>query len=231
MLNGFSGYNQVLVNKEDQHKTTFTTPWGTCEYLRMSFGLLNAGATFQRAMDYAFKEIRGKFIEIYQDDVTMFSKDRSNHTNHLKQVFERCRKFGISLNPAKSVFGVDEGKLLGHIIAKDGVKVDPKRVEAIKQDPLPQTKKALQSFLGQINFVRRFIPNLAETIKPTLKLLKKDVKFEWTDEGRKAFKSIKDTIARSPVLISPSYSKDSQIFSFVSEDNIDGVLLQKNDEK
>ena len=174
MLDGFLGYNQVLVNKEDQHKTTFTTPWGTYEYLRMSFGLLNAGATFQRAMDYAFKGIRGKFIEIYQDDLTVFSKDTSDHISHLKQVFERCRKFGISLNPAKSIFGVSEGKLLGHIITKDGVKVDPQRVEAIKQVPLPQTKKALQSFLGQINFIRRFIPNLAEVIKPILKLLKKD---------------------------------------------------------
>jgi hypothetical protein len=76
----------------------------------------------------------------------MFSKDRSDHVSHLRQVFERCRKYGISLNPAKSVLGVDEGKLLGHIIAKDGVKIDPERVEAIKRIPLPQTKKALQSF-------------------------------------------------------------------------------------
>jgi hypothetical protein len=191
---------------------------------------LNACATFQRAMDFSFKELMGKFIEIYQDDLTLFSKDRSDHVSHLKQVFERCRKYGISLNPAKSVLSVDEGKLLGHIISKDGVKIDPERVEAIKRIPLPQTKKALQSFLGQINFVRRFIPNLVETIKPILRLLKKDVKFEWTDEGRKAFKSIKDSIGRSHVLISPDYTKDFQIFSFASEDTIAGVLLQKNDE-
>jgi hypothetical protein len=88
------------------------------------------------------------------------------------------------------VFGVEEGKLLGHIISKDGVKIDQERVEAIKRAPLPQKKKSLQSFLGQIKFVRRFIPNLAETIKPILKLLNKDAKFEWTDEERKAFKSI-----------------------------------------
>ena len=104
--------------------------------------------------------------------------------------------------------GVDEGKLLGHIITKDGVKMDPERVQAIQQVPLPQTKKALQSFLGQINFVRRFIPNLAETLKPIQRLLKKDVKFEWTEEGRRAFKSIKDAIGKSPVLISPNYAKD-----------------------
>ena len=119
MMDGFSGYNQVLINKEDRHKTTFTTPWGTFEYLRMPFGLLNAIATFQRAMDYAFKELIGKIIEIYQDDLTVFSKERSSHISHLKQVFERCRRYGISLNPTKSVLGIDEGKLLGKIV-KEG---------------------------------------------------------------------------------------------------------------
>ena len=64
MLDGFSGYNQVLVSKEDQHKTTFTTPWGTYKFLRMPFGLLNADATFQRSMDFSFKELVGKIIEI-----------------------------------------------------------------------------------------------------------------------------------------------------------------------
>jgi hypothetical protein len=225
MLDGFFGYNQVLVRKEDQNKTTFTTPWGAFEYLRMSFGLLNVGATFQRAMDFAFKELMGKIIEIYQDDLTVFSKDRSDHISHLRSVFERCHKYGISLNPANSILGVHEGKLLGHVISNDGVRIDPERVKAIEGIPLPQTKKALQSFLVQINFIRRFIPNLVELMKPILKLLKKDVKFEWTNEGRKAFNIIKDEITRSPVLISPDYSKDFQIFSFASEDTIAGVLL------
>ena len=128
MLDGLSGYNQVLVKKEDQHKTTFTSPWGTFEYLRMPFGLLNAGATFQRAMDYAFNELIGKIIEIYQDDLTVFSKERSDHVTHLRKVFERCRMYGISLNHAKSVLGVDEDKLLGHIISKYGFKIDLKKV-------------------------------------------------------------------------------------------------------
>ena len=90
MLDGFSGYNQVLVNKEDQHKTTFTTPWGTYKFLRIPFGLLNAGATFQRAMDFSFKELIGKIIEIYQDELTVFLKERSDHISHLRQVFIRC---------------------------------------------------------------------------------------------------------------------------------------------
>jgi ribonuclease HI len=125
MLDGFSGYNQIRLKAEDRHKTTFTTPWGTFEYLRMPFGLSNAGATLQRAMDYAFRGLIGKLIEIYQDDLTVFSKDGKTHINHLRQVLDKCREFGISLNPAKSVFGVTEGKLLGHIISKDGVKLNP----------------------------------------------------------------------------------------------------------
>jgi hypothetical protein len=229
MLDGLSGYNQIRLKAKDMHKTTFTTPWGTFEYLRMPFGLSNAGATFQRAMDYAFRGLIGKLIEIYQDDLTVFSKDGKTHINHFRQVFDRCREFGISLNPAKSVFGVTEGKLLGHIITKEGVNLDPERVEAIGKVPLPTSKKALQSFLGQINFVHRFIPNYAEIMKPIYKLLKKDVKFEWNEESRRAFETIKTAICEAPVLISPGYNKDFQIFSFAFEDTITGVLLQKND--
>ena len=79
----------------------------------MPFGLLNAEASFQRAMDYAFKELIEKIIEIYQDDLTIFSKERPNHISHLKHVFERCRKYGISLNPAKSILRMDQEQLWG----------------------------------------------------------------------------------------------------------------------
>jgi hypothetical protein len=162
--------------------------------------------------------------------LTVFSKDGRTHINHLRQVLDRCREFGISLNPAKSVFGVTEGNILGHIISKDGVKLDPERVEAISKVPLPASKKSLQSFLGQTNFVHRFIPNYAEIMKPIYKLLKKDVKFEWNNESKRAFECIKTAICEAPVLISPDYNKDFHIFSFASKDTIVGVLLQKNDQ-
>ena len=132
------------------------------------------------------------------------------------------------MNLAKSVLGIDEGKLLGHIISKYGVNIDPERIEAIKKIPLPKNVKSLQSFNGHINFIRRFIPNLAKLMKPTQRLLKKDAKFVWTDEGREAFSTIKDAITRSPVLVSPDYTKDFMVFSFASEDIIAGVLCQKN---
>jgi hypothetical protein len=181
MLDGFSGYNQIRIKEEDMHKKTFTTPWGTFEYLRMPFGLSNVGATFQRAMDYAFRGMIGKLTEIYQYDLTVFSKDGKTHINHLRQVLDRCREFGISPNPAKLVFGVNKGKLLGHIISKYGVKLDIERFESIGKVPLPKSKKAPQSFLGETDFVHRFIPNYAKIMKPIYKLLKKDVNFEWNE--------------------------------------------------
>jgi hypothetical protein len=229
-LDGFSGYNQVLVNKDDMHKTTFTTPWGTYEYLRMPFGLMNASATFQRAMDYAFKDLMGKIIEIYQDDLTVFSKDKKSHVEHLRQVFERCHKYEISLNPKKSIFGVVEGNILGHIVSKYGVKVDPERIKGIKEISLPRTQKALQSFFSKINFIQRFIPNFVKITKPITKLLKKYEVFKWDEDSKTTFKLIKEAIVKSPVLVSPNYSKNFQFFSFASNDTIVGVLLQKNDQ-
>jgi hypothetical protein len=129
-------------------------------------------------MDYAFRGLIGKLIEIYQDDLTVFSKDGKTHIDHLRQVLDRCGDFGISLNHVKSVIGVTEGKLLGHIISEYGFELDPKRVEGIRKVPLHVSKKSLQSFLGQTNFVHRFIPNYVEIMKPIYNMINKDVKFE-----------------------------------------------------
>jgi hypothetical protein len=142
-LDGFSDYNQVLVHPYDQDKTAFTTPWGTFMYVKMPFDLMNIGATFQRAMDITFVEELGKFIVIYLDDVTVFSRSDDEHLQHLRQVFEKCRRFGISLNPKKILFGLEEGKLLGHIISKDGIKIDPSRIEAIQKLEHPRNLNEL----------------------------------------------------------------------------------------
>lgn len=114
LLDGYSGYNQILVKESDQFKTTFTTKWGTMAYRRMPFGLSNARATFQKAMDMAFKNLMYKFFLVYLDDVTIYSKVANQHIDHLRQILQRCREFGISLNPKKSMFLVHEGKLLGY---------------------------------------------------------------------------------------------------------------------
>ena len=131
LLDGFSGYNQVLVLLEDQLKTAFTTLWGTFMYVKMPFGLMNDGATFQRAMEIAFSEEIGHFIVIYLDDIIVYSKTNEEHLKHLRRVFEKCRRFNLSLNPKKIVFELQEGNILGHIISEKGIKIDPQIVEKI----------------------------------------------------------------------------------------------------
>jgi hypothetical protein len=230
MIDGFSGYNQIAVCESDKEKTAFTTPWGTFMYDKMPFGLMNAGATFQRAMDIAFVGERDKFVVIYLDDLTVFSKSDEDHIIHLKQTFEKCRKYGLSLNPKKSHFAMQEGKLLGHIVSRDGIRIDPKRVEAIETLVIPRNVKEIQSFLGKINFLRRFVPNFAEIVKLITDMLKKNSEVKWTTEARASFDHIKKVISEAPVLASPNYLKEFFIFSFASEHTLAVVLLQKNEE-
>jgi hypothetical protein len=197
-------------------------------YAKMPFGLMNAGATFQRAMDIAFVGEKDKFVVVYLDDITVFSKSDKEHCCHLRKVFLKCRSFGISLNPKKSLFAMQEGKLLGHIVSAEGVRIDPSRVEAIQALSIPRSKKEVQSFLGKINFLRRFVPNFAEEVKLITTMLRKENEVRWTSESRHSFEKIKKALTEAPVLISPDYSKDFLIFSFASPDTVAAVLLQTN---
>jgi hypothetical protein len=140
-------------------------------------------------------------------------------------VFEKCRKFGISLNPKKILFRLEEGNMLGHIISKDRIKIDPIIIEAIQKLEHPRNIKDLQSFNGKINFLRRFIPNLAELLKNITNMLKKGTKIKWDSESKKSFEQIKHTLTQAPVMISPDFTKDFYLFSFASEHTIAAVLL------
>ena len=204
LLDGFSGFNQILVHPGDQDKTAFTTPWGTFKYVKIPFGLKNAGATFQRAMDIAFAKEIHDFLVGYLDDLTPLSKSDQEHLKHLRQVFLTCRKYGISLNPKKSLFSLEEGKLLGHIISKDGIRINPERIQAILRVPYPRNIKEMEAFLGKINFLRRFIPNLAELIILLNNMLKKDSKVKWTLEAKQAFEGIKNCLNRNTSPHKPS---------------------------
>jgi hypothetical protein len=135
-------------------------------YHQILFGLINAVENFQREMGIAFKGIIGQSVVIYLNDVTMYSKRKIDHLHHLKHIFERCRKYRIYLNPKKSVFVVSEAKLLGHIISKYGIFVDPKHTKSIMYISFPSNKKLMQSFFGKINFVPRLVSNFAEIVKP-----------------------------------------------------------------
>ena len=109
----------------------------------MPFGLTNVGATFQHAMDVEFADIIDKFLAVYQDDLTTYSKDENDNCTHFEKVFIRALKYGISLNPRKCDFGVTEGRLLEHLVGKHGVRIDPKRVEAIEMIKNPRSVKGI----------------------------------------------------------------------------------------
>jgi hypothetical protein len=136
-------------------------------------------ATFQRAMDIAFCGLVNQSVVVYLDDVTIFSKNKKDHLSHLRDVLERCCKYDISLNPKKSVFAVEKGKLLGFIVSKYKIIIDPKRTQAIAKLSPPSSKKSMQSFLGKINFIRRFVPSFSEMVRPLQNLIKKDVQYHW----------------------------------------------------
>jgi hypothetical protein len=134
------------------------------------------------------------------------------------------------LNPKKSLFAMQEGKLLGHIVSAEGVRIDPDRVESNQALSLPISKKEVQAFLGRINFLRRFVSNFAELVKHITTMLRKGNEVKWTAEPRESFDQIKKALTEAPMLTSPDYSKDFLIFSFASYDTIAVVLLQKNDQ-
>ena len=136
-MDGFSGYNQIRMAEEDKVKTTFTTAWGTFCYKVMPFGLKNAGATYQRAMVALFHDLMHKEVEVYVDDMIAKSKQDENHVDVLRKLFERLRKFQLKLNPEKCTFGVTSGKLLGFMVSRRGIEVDPDKVKAIVEMPPP----------------------------------------------------------------------------------------------
>jgi len=214
LLDGYSGHNQILVHEDDKDKIAFTTLWGTFHYAKMPFRLKNAGATFHRAMDIAFANEKDVFPVVYLDDLTVFSNSNKEHLHHLKIVFQHCRKYGISLNPKKSLFVMDEGKLLGHIISKEGIHIDPTRVEAIQKIDFPRSKKEIQSFNGKMNFLRRFVSNLVEHLMEITNMLKKDSVVKWTEEAIKSFNLVKLALSSTPVLVSPDYTQDFIFFIF-----------------
>lgn len=230
-LDGFSGYNQVLVHPNNQLKTTFRTKWGTYAYQKLPFGLINAGATFQRAIDIAFKGLVNKSIVIYLDDITVYSKKRGNHFRELKQIFQRCQRYGISLNPKKSFFALNEGKILGFIVSKSGIHIDPDRIKEISETPLPRNKKAMQSFLGKINFVKRFVPDFSRIVSPLLGMIKNNSIFKWVQEEYEAFNLIKQAIINTPSLATPIFSNLFILYTFASERSYAVILTQVNQDK
>ncbi|KAK1653799.1 hypothetical protein QYE76_071604 [Lolium multiflorum] len=149
------------IKKRPFHATGPKMIDGLFEYVVMTFGLKNAGATYQRAMNYIFHDLIGKLVEIYIDDVVVKSAATDGHLEDLRRVLDRTRKFGLRMNPKKCAFGVTAGQFLGFLVHERGIEIGLKSQEAVRTMKPPTTKKELQCLIGKINFVRRFISNLS----------------------------------------------------------------------
>ena len=147
-LDGYSGYNQILIAPEDQEKTTFTCPFGTFAYRRMPFGLCNAPATFQRCMLSIFSDMVQRFLEVFMDDFSIFRSTFDECLHHLTLVLIRCKETNLVLNWEKCHFMVSKGIILGHIISKKRIKVDKAKVDLIENLPPLKTIREIRSFFG-----------------------------------------------------------------------------------
>jgi len=156
-MDGFLGYNQIKMAPEDMEKTTFITLWGTFCYKVMSFGLKNAGATYQWAMVALFHDMMHKEIKVYVDDMIAKSRTEEEHLVNLQKLFGRLCKYRLRLNPTKCTFEVRFKKLLGFVVRQRGIEVDPHKVKVVLEMPEPRTEKQVRGFLGRLNYIARFL--------------------------------------------------------------------------
>jgi hypothetical protein len=230
-MDGNSGYNQIFMAIEDISKTAFRCPGhiGLFEWIVMTFGLKNAGATYQRAMNYIFHELIGKIVEIYIDDVVIKSLNHDSHLEDVKRTLECTRKHGLKMNTNKCAFGVLAGEFLRFLVHEGGIEVRKKSMKAIDEVVPPTNLKELQSLLGKINFVRRLISNLSQEVLPFSPLLriKKDQKFVWGDEQQKAFDEIKRYMKEPPVLVPPQLNKPFKLYVAADTQTIGSALIQE----
>jgi hypothetical protein len=178
-------------------------------------------------MSYAFHDIK-HIAEPYLDDLPAHSSNRPDHIGHLRAIFLRCRFYRIRLNPHKCIFAVESGRLLGFIVSKDGIRVDPLKIKAILALPPPTNLTQLQSLQGKANFLRRFICNYAEITKGFMRLLQKNVPFIWDDTAQRSFDALKHALTHAPLLHPPEYTKDYILYLAASTSTIAMVLVQED---
>uniref|UniRef100_A0A2N9ILM6 Uncharacterized protein n=1 Tax=Fagus sylvatica TaxID=28930 RepID=A0A2N9ILM6_FAGSY len=228
-MDGSSGYNQIRMAPEDEELTAFRTPKGIYCYKVMPFGLKNAGATYQRAMQKIFDDILHKIVQCYVDDLVVKTRKREEHIRDLRIVFNRLRKYQLKMNPLKCAFGVTSGKFLGFIIRHRGIEVDQSKIDAIQRMPEPKNLRELRSLQGHLAYIRRFISNLAGRCQPFSRLMKKDTNFEWDEACKNAFESIKKYLLNPPVLGVPIPGKPLILYIAAQEQSLGALLAQKNE--
>jgi hypothetical protein len=192
----------------------------------MTFGLKNAGATYQRAIDLIFHDLLGIILEVYIDDVIVNSDSMDGHLADLHLALKRMHRYGLKMNPLKYAFGMSAGKFFRFIIHEHGIEIDPKKIESINKVQLPQRKNGMQKFLGKLNYLRWFISNLSGKISAFAPILqmKNEVEFTWGADQQCAFEDIKRYLSSSPVM-KAHMDGIPFLLCIASEDAVIGAIL------
>jgi hypothetical protein len=220
-----SGYHHMKIRPSDIPKMTFSTRYGLYEFTVMSFGLTNAPAYFMNLMNKVFMEYLDKFVVIFIDEILVYSKNDSEHEEHLRMVLQKLRDNQLYAKFTKCDFWLDELHFLGHIISKGGIDVDPAKVTTIMDWKAPSTVS--ESFLGLAGYYRRFIEGFSKIAKRMTSLLEKGKEFKWTDECQESFDQLRSKLMASPVLIMPYLQKNFDIYCDASRQGLGCVLMQE----
>lgn len=221
-----SGFHQIPMHESDAEKTAFSTPFGHYEFKRMPFGLRNAPATFQRLMDRVLTGMQGISLFVYLDDIVIYASSLKEHETKFNKLAERLRGANLRLQPDKCEFLRKEVTYLGHIINSEGVKPDPKKVEAVSNFPRPANAKNIKQFLGLAGYYRRFLGDFSKIAKPLTTLLKKDEPFVWQEAQENAFKTLRDKLCTEPLLQHPDFTKPFILTTDASGYAVGGILSQ-----
>lgn len=221
-----SGFHQIPMDERDKHKTAFSTPSGHYHYNRMPFGLKNAPPTFQRMMNNALRGLIGNACFVYLDDIIIYGNTLEEHNKKLIDVLNRLRQSDLKLQPDKCEFLRPELEFLGHVISEEGVKPNPKKIEAVKNFPAPLNAKQIKQFLGLAGYYRKFIKDFSKIAKPLTELLKKDIDWYWTEKQEQAFDLLRTALTTAPVLQYPDFTQSFVVTTDASNYAVGAVLSQ-----
>ena len=225
-LDANSGFWIIPVDDESSKLLCFNTPFGRYRFKRLPFGISPAPEIFHRVMVECFGDIPG--VLIFLDDLLVHGSTKKEHDDRLELVMKRAVKLNIKFNKSKCNLGTHEVKYMGHSFSKEGMRPDDSRVKAICDMPAPTDKKALQRFLGMINYLASFIPNLAEETLIVRDLIKQKSAWQWSQNHQKVFERLKKLITVSPVL--SHFDVNSPIVLTVdsSQKAVGAALMQNN---
>ena len=220
------GYHQIRIAEADVEKTAFRTRYGHYEYLVLPFGLTNAPATFMGLMNEVFRPLLDKSVVIYLDDILIFSRTWEDHLRDVGAVLQRLRDSKLYAKVSKCEFGKESVEFLGHVVSNEGVSVDAKKVEAIKEWPVPTNIHDLRAFLGLANYYRRFVLNYSKLALPLTRMLKKGAVIAMGKAELDAFDAIKEALMTAPVLAVADPKLGYRIVTDASDFAIGAILLQ-----